>query len=422
MANNDFDKASQRAIKGWITRRANQAKKKAQKKAEKEIDKKIDKGINAVAKKSKKSVWFNVFVSILAFIVGVVMSTVGYCIINKPQNDVYVKGKLSFHFLELGNEYTGDSTYINAGGVDILIDAGSKEDSAVTIGNYLDQHVIDGKLEFVIATHAHEDHLAAFYDTSSNGGGIFSRFEVETIIDFPNTSKTNFSSSTVIGKYYNARDAEVAQGAKHYTALECYKNQNGAQRIYNLTDNIQMEILYNYYYDHSAGDEENDYSVCVMFHHGDDKHFLLTGDLEKHGEEHLVEYYDKHHGGLPKCELYKGGHHGSPTSSQDILLNQIQPEIVCVCCCASHTQYTDTEANTFPSQEFINRVAKHTPYVYVTTIDPDLEPLYGKLNGNIVVTSSKKPTTVECSNNNTLLKDSAWFKARRTPPAQWKVS
>ena len=41
MANNDFDKASQRAIKGWITRRANQAKKKAQKKAEKEIDKQI---------------------------------------------------------------------------------------------------------------------------------------------------------------------------------------------------------------------------------------------------------------------------------------------------------------------------------------------------------------------------------------------
>lgn len=417
MANNDFDKASQRAIKGWITRRANQAKKKAQKKAEKEIDKQIDKGINAVAKKSKKSVWFNVFVSILAFIVGAVMSAVGYCIINKPQNDVYVSGNLSFHFLELGNQYTGDSTYINAGGVDILIDAGSRPNSAVAIGNYLDNYVFDGTLEFVIATHADQDHIAAFTNTSGNGGGIFSRYEVETIIDFPRTNK----DTEVYNNYITARDAEIAQGAKHYTALECYKNQNGAQRIYNLTDNIKMEILYNYYYENKAS-HENDYSVCVMFHHGDDKHFLLTGDLEEHGEEHLVEYYDKHHGGLPKCELYKGGHHGSPTSSQDILLNQIQPEIVCVCCCASHTEYTDTEANTFPSQEFINRVAKHTPYVYVTTIDPDLEPLYGKLNGNIVVTSSKKPTTVECSNNNTLLKDSAWFKARRTTPVQWQAS
>ena len=417
MANNDFDKASQRAIKGWITRRANQSKKKAQKKAEKEIDKQIDKGINAVAKKSKKSVWFNVFVSILAFIVGAVMSAVGYCIINKPQNDVYVSGNLSFHFLELGNQYTGDSTYINAGGVDILIDAGSRPNSAVAIGNYLDNYVFDGTLEFVIATHADQDHIAAFTDTSGNGGGIFSRYEVETIIDFPRTNK----DTAVYNNYITARDAEIAQGAKHYTALECYKNQNGAQRIYNLTDNIKMEILYNYYYENKTS-HENDYSVCVMFHHGDDKHFLLTGDLEEHGEEHLVEYYDKHHGGLPKCELYKGGHHGSPTSSQDLLLNQIQPEIVCVCCCASHTEYTDTEANTFPSQEFIDRVAKHTPYVYVTTIDPDLEPLYGKLNGNIVVTSSKKPTTVECSNNNTLLKDSAWFKARRTTPAQWQAS
>lgn len=417
MANNDFDKASQRAIKGWITRRANQAKKKAQKNAQKQIDKQIDNGINEVAKKSKKSVWFNVFVSILAFIVGVVMSAVGYCIINKPQSDVYVSGNLSFHFLELGNEYTGDSTYINAGGIDILIDAGSRPNSASTIASYLNQYVTDGKLEYVIATHADQDHIAAFTDTNSNGGGIFSRFEVGTIIDFPRTEKT----TATYNNYITARNLEIEAGATHYTALECYKETNGAQRIIHLANSITMEVLYNYYYDHDASNE-NDYSVCVMLHQGD-KHFLLTGDLEEHGEEHLVEYYNANHGGLPECVLYKGGHHGSPTSSNDILLDAISPEIVCVCCCASHTEYTDTEANTFPSQEFINRVAKHTTAVYVTTIDPALESLYGKLNGNIVVTSTKTGTEVNCSNNNTLLKDTAWFKARRTAPvASWQSS
>ena len=418
MANNDFDKASQRAIKGWITRRANQAKKKAQKKAEKEIDKQIDKGINQVAKKSKKSIWFNVFVSILAFIVGAVMSVVGYCVINKPKSDVFVSGNLSFHFLELGNEYTGDSTYINAGGVDILIDAGSRKDSAVTIGNYLDQHVPDGKLEFVIATHAHQDHIAAFVDSGTNGGGIFSRYEVGTIIDFPKTE----ASSAIYNDYIEARDAEIAQGAKHYTALECYKNQNGAQRIYNLTDNIQMEILYNYYYDHSANGEENDYSVCVMFHHGEDRHFLMTGDLEKHGEEHLVEYYNQHHGGLPECVLYKGGHHGSKTSSTTALMNQIKPDIICVCCCAGTTEFGANVGNEFPTQAFIDRVAPYTDKVYVTTLFPDIKeqnPTW-TMNGNIVVTSSKNgDPEVNCSNNNRLLKETEWFINNRTMPSAW---
>ena len=416
MAKSDFDKASQRAIKGWITRRANQAKKKAQNKAEKEIDKQLNKGINQVAKKSKKSIWFNVFVSILAFIIGAVMSAVGYCIINKPESDVYVSGNLSFHFLELGNEYTGDSTYIQAGGIDILIDAGSRKDSATTIGNYLNNYVLDGKLEFLIATHAHQDHIAAFVDSGTNGGGIFSRYEVETIIDF---SKTN-ATSAIYNDYIEARDAEVALGAKHYTALECYHNQNGAQRIYNLTDNIQMEILYNYYYDHDTNDE-NDYSVCIMFHHGDDKHFLFTGDLEEHGEEHLVEYYNQHHGGLPKCELYKGGHHGSKTSSTTELLNQIQPKKVCVCCCAGTTEFGANVGNEFPTQAFIDRIAPYTQEVYVTTLFPDIQasnPTW-TMNGNIVVTSSKRGVEVECSNNNRILKETEWFINNRTTPSAW---
>ena len=41
----------------------------------------------------------------------------------KPENNVGVKyDGFQMHFLELGNKYTGDSTYIKAGDVDILID------------------------------------------------------------------------------------------------------------------------------------------------------------------------------------------------------------------------------------------------------------------------------------------------------------
>ena len=58
--------------------------------------------------------------------------------------------EISVHFLELGNKYTGDCTYIKTKTCDILIDCGSKSDSIPTVANYLNNYVTDGKLEYVI--------------------------------------------------------------------------------------------------------------------------------------------------------------------------------------------------------------------------------------------------------------------------------
>ena len=93
---------------------------------------------------------------------------------------------LQIHFMMLGNDATGDCIYIKAGETDIIVDAGSKPNSATAIKNYVDEYVTDGKLEYVIATHADLDHIAAF------GGetGLLKLYEIETVIDFPLTNKT----------------------------------------------------------------------------------------------------------------------------------------------------------------------------------------------------------------------------------------
>lgn len=312
-----------------------------------------------------------------------------------------VSGELEIHFLELGNKYTGDSVYIQVGEVDILIDAGSRGNSADDIGNYLREHMLDDTLEYVVATHAHQDHIAGFVGTSKEPS-IFEQFVCETIIDFPLTNAT----TKVYQSYVEKRDAEVLEGATHYTALECYNNENGASRTYELGDGIEMEILYNYFYENKTSDE-NDYSVCLMINQGD-KHFLFTGDLEKEGEEKLVEYND-----LPTVELFKAGHHGSYTASTDTLLSVIKPKIVCVCCCAGSDEYTDNPDNMFPSQAFISRVCKYTENIYVTTIIADNDLGFTSMNGNIVVTSNPTGVSVNCSNNNTILKDTEWFKKNR---------
>lgn len=380
-----------------------------------------------MAKSKKFNGVLTTFLCVIIFCLCFVGTGYGYLYLTSQKEinniKVYVDGSISFHFLELGNKYSGDCTYIKAGNIDILIDAGSKVSSIPTIQGYLNNYVLDNKLEFVIVTHAHEDHYAGFAGNATTDS-LFDLFVVETIIDFSNTNKTYGGTDKMYNRYIDEVNAEVGNGAKHYTALDCVNKTNGAETTFQLDAGITMTILNQEYYTTTFEGDENNYSVCTLFTHGD-RNFLFTGDLEKEGELSLVGLNN-----LPKCDLYKAGHHGSYTSSTNELLNVIQPDIVCVCCCAGNYEHAKKNENNFPSQTFVNNVAPHTKQVYVTTIGileavvEDGETSYDcigyeSMNGNIVVTSKSTTVEVNCSNNNTLLKDTKWFKENRELPNAW---
>lgn len=320
-------------------------------------------------------------------------------------------GDCSVHFLELGNEYAGDCILIKVGTTEVLIDAGSKTNSIDVISAYIDKYVTDKNsnderiLEYVIATHAHEDHIACFGgSTSSSYRTIFDRYDCRTIIDFPLTDST----SKLYGRYIAERDAEVANGAVRYSALECYNNQNGAQRVYDLGSGVTMEILYNYYYDHKASDE-NDYSVCVMITDGEYK-YLLTGDLEGDGEEYLVEYNN-----LSDVDVFKAGHHGSPSSSTDTLLAVAKPSIVVFTAVMGAYEYTDNIDNVFPSLQACKNVSKYTGNMYVTSYYNEAEDETESYNGNIVIVSNDSGIKVVCSNKADTMVTSSWYQTNRAP-------
>jgi beta-lactamase superfamily II metal-dependent hydrolase len=211
--------------------------------------------------------------------------------------------------------------------------------------------------------------------------------------------------------YVRERKDEINAGATHYTAEECMEDDNN---IFPIGDGIELEILDSYYY-YKTSDTENNHSVCVMINQGDE-HFLFTGDLEEEGEEQLVKMND-----LPKVALYKAGHHGSRTSSNECLLEVIEPQIVCVCCCAGSSEYTDKSANQFPTQGFIDRIAPYTDKVYVTTLCIDYDnDEFTSMNGNIVIKSGTGGIEVNCSESNSVLKDSEWFKENRRIPSAWE--
>ncbi len=322
--------------------------------------------------------------------------------------------QISFYFISAGDGkdslYNGDSIYIKAGENDILIDAGPSASSASNIKNVINKHCEDGKLEYVIATHAHADHIPGFYGTSS-APGIFKSYEIGTIIDFPKTNSTTVTYSN----YLSSRDEAVSKGATHYTALDCWNETSGASKIYTLGEGLSMEILYQKYYENSTSNENN-YSVCLLFKQGEKK-MLFTGDLEDDGITSLLEKND-----IDKVDLYKGGHHGSFNANPDSLLSVIQPETICTCCVAGSTQYTTKADHTMPYQETIDVWSRYTDDVYLTNWATSTQPnTGGELNGTINVNYAKTGVkTVSGSNNSLKLKDTDWIKTNRRIPSFWK--
>ena len=326
--------------------------------------------------------------------------------------------ELSIHFLELGNKYTGDCTFIKVGETEILIDAGSRADSVKPIYDYIFP-LIDGKLDYVVVTHAHQDHYAGFA-TGENTDSLLDLIKAENIIKF---AQTNQKDSSKLYKNFlrELEETKAKNGTNVYSALDCYKNEKGAKRVYELSDNVKMEILYQKYYEEKAT-TENDYSVCLKINRtsgAETYSYLFTGDLEKDGEESLIQKNNS----LGKCVLYKAGHHGSKTYSSAPMLKIIQPDIVCVCACAGSTEYTTNNANTFPTQQFVDNVAPYTDEVYVTTLCLDYKQgTFTSMNGNIVIATTSGSANVEkyFSASSAKLKDTDWFKANRTMPAAWK--
>ena len=385
-------------------------------------------------------------VSIFSLLLGLVVSFCGVIFVNMPQSyqipdkvinqssnlsgidvNVIKSQEMSIHFLELGNVYTGDCTLIDIGNTEILIDAGSKSSSVSQIKNYLDQYVEDGTIEYVIVTHAHEDHIAGF-STSENVDSLFDLYDVENIIQFAKTNKTasNKLYSNFLREENDLADRMTNKGKylNKWTALDCINETNSAKRVFNITENIKLEILYQEYYEKTAK-TENNYSVCFQLIQNEENYYMFTGDLEKEGEISLVNENKaggKNEGLLHEVQLYKAGHHGSKTSSSDEFLSVIKPKNVCVCCCAGSSEYTSKNENQFPTQDFVNRVAPYTDNVFVTTLCIDYKKgSYQSFNGNICVyyNSEENKIVVCCSNNAIKLKDTDWFAQNRTMPASW---
>ncbi len=387
--------------------------------------------------KKKPSLMKNILSGFFCVVIGLIIGFVGTIIFSLPDSykipdrvngssnvssglidsKVIEESDLSIHFLELGNKYTGDCILIKVGDTQVLVDGGSKTSSISHITSYVDKFFDekDNVLDYVIITHAHEDHYAGFA-TNASTESIFDYYRkdgksIDTIITFSKTNKT--ASNKMFSNYQRELGEAIASGAKHFTSLDCInQTKAGAQKTYDLGNGVELNFLYQKFYE-LPSTTENNYSVCFEINQGS-KSYLFTGDLEKEGEISLIA-----NNNLRPVELYKAGHHGSKTSSSQELIVVIQPKIVVVTCVAGSSEYTSKNENQFPTQEFIDNVSPYTKNIYVTSLCIDYQAnQFQSFNGTIVVCSNPMTQSqVLCSNNTTILKETEWFKNNRTLPA-----
>ncbi len=192
---------------------------------------------------------------------------------------------LDVYFLDVGQ---ADSILLSNNGHYMLIDAGNNEDGPKLV-NYFKSLGIT-KFDYVIATHAHEDHIGGMDD-------IIKNFDIGTFYmpDLITTTKT----------FEDVLDALSEKQIAFETPTIDQEFSFSDTKITTLYVNNEAKNL-------------NDSSIVLRLKHGTNT-FLFTGDASTKVEKQLLNKNIA-------SEVLKVGHHGSRYSTSKEFLNKVNPQ------------------------------------------------------------------------------------------------
>lgn len=248
-----------------------------------------------------------------------------------------VTGQLKVHFLDVGQ---ADCILLQNGSSAMLIDAGNNADGKFII-DYIKKLKIK-KLDYVIGTHPHEDHIGSL-------DKVISTFNIGKVL-MPKVTASTHSFEDVIRTI-------KSKGLKITTPVAGSEFQFGDCKCSILAPNS------------TSYEDINNYSIVLKVSFGKTS-FLFTGDAENISEDQILAgKYDL------KADVLKVGHHGSNSSSSARFLKAVSPEYAII---------SVGKDNDFghPSSKTLKRLASADVKVYRTDKD-----------GTIVVSSDGSTIT-----------------------------
>lgn len=234
--------------------------------------------------------------------------------------DTNVAGNIEIHFIDVGQ---ADCILIKNKGKSMLIDAGNNDDASL-IKQYLTNQEIT-KLDYVIGTHPHEDHIGSL-------DVVINNFDIETII-MPNKVSTTKTFEDVIEAIENKK-------------LSITESKVGDK--YTLGDAEFVILAPNKDYD-----DNNNVSVVIRLTYGENS-FMLTGDAEELSEKDILKT-----GLTLKSDVLKFGHHGSSSSTSKDFLEAVSPKYG-VLLCGVDNSYGH------PHRETLDKISKYNIETYRT--------------------------------------------------------
>ena len=207
------------------------------------------------------------------------------------KNNQLEANKMIVHYIDVGQ---GDSILIQVNNKNLLIDAGPKSDNKKFL-NYLSDLNLQ-KLDYVIATHPHEDHIGNMSDVIDDYKVLnFYAPKVQT------TTKT-FEKMIESLKSKNLKINVLKRGTDSINLGE-----NTKITVFSPTKDLYEDL--------------NNYSPVIKIQYGKTS-FLFTGDAQKDVEEEILASNED-----ISANVLKVGHHGSSTSTTQDFLNKVHPII-----------------------------------------------------------------------------------------------
>lgn len=216
----------------------------------------------------------------------------------EPAQQLTDEKMAAVHMIDVGQ---GDSILIRTKEKAVLIDAGER-DQGQTVCDYLKSAGVN-KLDLVIATHPHSDHIGGLAD-------VLTQIRTEEIL-MPELSDEMVPTTSSFQRLLTAVEKENVRAVAAEPGL-----------VYDLGGGVSLTVLAPV----KDYDNLNNYSVVCRLDCGQTS-FLFTGDAEKQVEQDLLDA-----GANLQADLLKAGHHGSSTSSCDAFLDAVRPKIAAISC------------------------------------------------------------------------------------------